>query len=292
MLQLATLATSTQYLAYYILEADECTEAALVPTGGASGSMGRWFDISAGTVGGTNGADAGDGTLDDSGMVEFLPGIWLCWIVFTTESVSAPTHVRCYLGNPDQSEDTSWTGDDDKGLYILHHQIEAGKWWTSPIRTTGATLTRSADVINASDTDWFNDDQGTFYFEVELQNLNGNHFVFELGPNSDRHFIYTSGSSFLYGIRVATVSQGNIGPSGGVINTPIKLAATYEAGNMIFATSFGTTATGTPASLPSAPTPFELAAQDPGSVELSGWMKKATYKPVVSTQAELEAMVA
>lgn len=63
---------------------------------------------------------------------------------------------------------TSYTGDGSNGIYLAHAQLEAGTEATSPIFTTGADATRSADSISITGsnfTSWFNATEGTILVE-------------------------------------------------------------------------------------------------------------------------------
>jgi len=73
--------------------------------------------------------------------------------------------------------------------YIAAPQIEAGSFPTSYIPTTGTALTRSADVASITGTNfssWYNQSEGSFYYEGAAHNnsLNGVRFVSGTHPRS------------------------------------------------------------------------------------------------------------
>jgi hypothetical protein len=107
-------------------------------------------------------------------------------------------------------------------------QIEVGSVSTSVIPTSGSTVTRQADdlVISGSDfTDFYNQSEGTFYVEsVPNENTSGS-FLFDLSfgnASTERLTIYNSGANQKVYIRTSGTTWGDniIGnrPAGGVIS--------------------------------------------------------------------------
>jgi len=65
------------------------------------------------------------------------------------------------------SQTSSFNGDGVSGLFLWGAQIEVGSYATSYIITSGATVTRSADVANNSgNAELFNDSEGVLYAEI------------------------------------------------------------------------------------------------------------------------------
>jgi hypothetical protein len=63
----------------------------------------------------------------------------------------------------------AYTGDGYSGVYIWGAQVEQGSFPTSYIKTTGSTVTRSADaskIANINTSEWFKQGEGTLFLEV------------------------------------------------------------------------------------------------------------------------------
>ena len=106
---------------------------------------------------------------------------------------------------------TNYQGDGTSGIYLWGAQLEAGAFATSYIPTTTTSLTRNADAVSMTGTnfsDWYNATEGAFL--VEVLSPKGNSFARALSINDNtpsneislqrnaatsRAFITTSGSS-------------------------------------------------------------------------------------------------
>ena len=67
----------------------------------------------------------------------------------------------------------SGTGDGVKGFYVWGAQVEAGAFATSYIPTTTTSLTRNADVVSMTGTnfsDWYNVGAGTWFIQTNARN--------------------------------------------------------------------------------------------------------------------------
>ena len=123
-------------------------------------------------------------------------------------------------------------------IYAWGAQVEAGSVATSYIPTSGSTVTRAADdlVITGSDFDFYNQSEGTFYVEsVPNENTSGS-FLFDLtkiSGESERLLIYNSGSNQKVYITTASSNWVDkiIGtrPAGGVLS---RVAISYETNNV------------------------------------------------------------
>jgi len=105
-------------------------------------------------------------------------------------------------------------------VYLWGAQLEAGSVATSYIPTSGSTVTRAADdlVISGSDfTDFYNASEGTFYVEAVPQdgiNEFPYYFEFSNGTTANRHHVYrngTSGNTYSVNISGSTLFNTPIG---------------------------------------------------------------------------------
>ena len=111
-----------------------------------------------------------DGTIsrDDSsiGSIEDVGNGWYrCIITFTTVSTSGATinPVVYLIDNVNATRAASMTGDDYSGIYVWGAQLEEGSFPTSYIKTSGASVTRSADnasITGENFSSWYRQDEG------------------------------------------------------------------------------------------------------------------------------------
>jgi hypothetical protein len=152
-LQTATISSSTTYTYSVFLKASERTRASL-QDGGGSNAIG-YFDLSNGTVVSTSGATAT--------ITNFGNGWYRCTITFTTGVAQITANCRVFLVNT--GTNISYTGDGTSGIFVWGAQLELGAFATSYIPTTTTSLTRNADVVTMTGTnfsDWYNQTEGTF----------------------------------------------------------------------------------------------------------------------------------
>jgi hypothetical protein len=115
-------------------------------------------------------------------------GWYRCSVINSTSAVA-----YSIAGYPDGYDPGAappkFVGDGTSGIYIWGAQVEVGSFPTSYIPTTGTALTRSADVASITGTNfssWYNQSEGSFYYEGAARNnpLNGLRFVSGTHPRS------------------------------------------------------------------------------------------------------------
>jgi hypothetical protein len=84
---------------------------------------------------------------------------------------------------------TTYAGDGTSGVLLWGAQLEEGSFPTSYIPTTGTALTRNADLASITGSNfssWYNQSEGSFYYEGAARNnpLNGLRFVSGTHPRS------------------------------------------------------------------------------------------------------------
>jgi len=92
-------------------------------------------------------------------------GIYRCIVTATAQSTGTPGFMN-FLQLYDGA--SSYTGTPGYGLYVWGRQFEAGAFATSYIPTTTTSLTRNADVVQMTGTNfssWYNASEGTFAAE-------------------------------------------------------------------------------------------------------------------------------
>jgi hypothetical protein len=128
---------------------------------------------------------------------------------------------------------------DSADILIWGAQAEAGSVATSYIPTAGSAVTRNADdlVISGSDFDFYNQSEGTFYVESELQRateVGFQPFLFDAdNGDANRVLLYNETAGDVLGlVRAAGAGyQINLGthPS---VNTLSRTAFSYKSNNL------------------------------------------------------------
>lgn len=123
-------------------------------------------------------------------------GFYQCEITYDMLSGATTPEARVILHN----NGDAYTGDGSSGVYIAHVQLEAGAEATTPIFTSGATATRSADdiaITGSNFTSWFNATEGTILVEGKTNRRYANANTFPRlcsfnggGTNDDMRLLY------------------------------------------------------------------------------------------------------
>ena len=173
-------------------------------------------------------------------------------------------------------------------------QWETGAFATSYIPTTTTSLTRNADVVTMTGTnfsDWYNASEGTFAALFSSNNTLGNGVeVRAASGNTD--FIRLARSNATAYVRVFSggVEQVSLLPAitGSSWSTGVNVAAAYKLNN--FAASASGTAPGTDNSgaVPVSPTNMFIGTSNAGAY-INGHMKKISYWPQRLINAEVQA---
>ena len=183
-------------------------------------------------------------------------------------------------------------------------QLEAGAFATSYIPTTTTSLTRNADVVAMTGTNfssWFNASEGTISCNVTLTSTPTTAAAFPrvltiagANPDTDEISIYTRtqgvGVDFglpFGGITTAGVSQANLNG----ISSPINnwgAAIAYKANDCAAAGSGTLLGTDNSVTLPAC-TQLLIMGQARFQPQPSGWVRKINYWPQRLTNAEVQA---
>jgi len=94
-------------------------------------------------------------------------GWYRCSVAFTPSNASGSLILLC-----DDTGSNTYTGDGTSGLFLWGVQTEAGAFLTSYIPTTTTSLTRNADVVTMTGTNfssWYNVGAGTWYIQTDAR---------------------------------------------------------------------------------------------------------------------------
>lgn len=176
--------------------------------------------------------------------------------------------------------------------------LEASTFASSPIITTGATVTRTAETASMTDMTWFNAATGTFLAETMLQSINTALPMHILsandGTNNERHTLRFASSTgaFQYVVVDGAATQANIGPTGTPpLNTALKTAYAYTANDFAGCrTGNATVATDSAGTLPTVDR-LQLGYQTAGE-HLNGHLRRVQYWQTRRSNADLQSLVA
>ena len=188
---LANGASSSTDFTYSIIAKKDDRDFILLKTviNGQSVTVNVWFDLANGVVGTqTNG----------TGKIESLAnGFYRCSASFSTDATATSLNVYAYLAGSDNSE--NYTGDGTSGVYIFASQLEQKSSATSYIKTSGTTISRTADSASLFNLDTNNivNDSGawTVFFELELLSNNSPSDKIALTDSTNTPRVYLYGSS-------------------------------------------------------------------------------------------------
>ena len=176
---------------------------------------------------------------------------------------------------------------------VQYAQIEAGSFATSWIPTTGATVTRAADVCSIATSAFpFNASEGTIVVKGLFPNNSSQIIQIDDGSGSNR-IAFTRSSGGLFnpfivsgGATVATLTQGAMSAS-----TPDRMAVSYALDNFASCLNGGSLVTDTSGAVPVSPTTLRLVATS-GGVSGAGWIQSFAYYPRRLANTQLAALTA
>jgi hypothetical protein len=189
-----------------------------------------------------------------------------------------------------------FAGDGTSGMYVWGLQLETGSFPTSYIPTSGATVTRAADVASMTGTNfssWYRQDEGSFLAKVKALSPTFQQSIFRAraASGSEEMRIQFSGSSALSNL------YSDAGASSGATRyTSLSLsshstffAAAYKQLNFAVAnaTQIVTNTTG---GVALSPVFTQADIGGLGGQVLSGTIARLTYYPVRLPDAQLQTI--
>lgn len=219
------------------------------------------------------------------GIKKFPNGWYLCWIVKTTTN----TTPLAIIGrvNPVNLETA----------YIWQADLQAGDSLASPIPTTTTSLTRSADSLTMTGTNfssWFNATEGAIIVDYDLTGLSGacNVISFGDGTGNNFHRILTyvgglNGKTLAAGV----VSSDLVAPAVSIGSTH-RAAYAYKTDDFALVSDGGTVLTDTLGTGNPTLTSADLGgiAAVGGLVEFFGHIRRVKYDNTRRSNADLQAL--
>jgi hypothetical protein len=199
---------------------------------------------------------------------------------------------------------TYWQILSTAGIYIWGAQLEAGVFATSYIPTVASQVTRAADAVSMTGTNfssWFNNEEGTFYIDSVFNSLGPAGYprlVAAVGSNPNFNeisiYTYTSGVGAGNGVTIGTVTvneteTAGINPGGQTIVNSTRAAVAYQVNNVGFSCLGLIGGTDTSATLPVCQE-LRIYGQARYQNQPTGTIKKIAYYPERLTNNQLQAM--
>lgn len=180
-------------------------------------------------------------------------------------------------------------------MAIYGCQVEAGSFATSYIPTTAGTLTRNADAVVMTGTNfssWYNNSEGTFVVSFQIPYATGiTRRAISVNDgtanNSIQVAVVNTNNQAYYEVRDSNVVQVSaLSGSGFTVGIPIRSAFAYKINDFAYA-AFGVAAgTDTSGTVP-AVTQMEIGAHV--GVAMNGWVSAINYYPSRLTNSEVSA---
>jgi hypothetical protein len=253
----------------------------------ASGEV--WFDLQNGVVGTQSGTATGQITPVGNG-----------WYRVTVARNLAASSFYGYVGFSNADNSTVCTVNATSGVFLWGAQVEDGSFATSYIPTVASQVTRSADLVVMTGTNfssWFRTNEGTLYAEADTipynASLSGGVGVFGFDNETTNNQIgvrYTTGGTVVAGY----VTVNGTFPSSGTqftANTGSNKFTIAYQGNVNVFDSAGSAVisnTGTYSSIQ--PMTRATIGFISGGNYLNGTVKKVAYYPLRLQNAELQGL--
>jgi hypothetical protein len=210
-------------------------------------------------------------------------GWYRCILTFTTTGTGS-TQVQV-------ARLSSGTGDGVNGWLVYGAQLEAGAFATSYIPTAGTSLTRNADVVSMTGTNfssWYNASEGTISVLVsDLKNTAAAALASLDFSNTNRMTLNAVGGDVLFAVRREAALQANIS-CGAYTSGQYQIVGAYKNNNFAAAANGNATTTDASGTIPTA-IKLSIGSYNTGNLTMTGYIKKLAYYPQRLVDNEVQA---
>lgn len=187
-----------------------------------------------------------------TGHARYFGNGW--WRVGLTRLNSDTVNRIFGIGLVDANNATSYTGDGSSGVLIWGAQLEVGNFPTSYIATEATQITRNADEVIMSGTnfsDLWNPTEGTIQAEIIPTELSTSAGIV-ISDNTADNFIRlaTASTSEQFAVTDTTTPQTSLDAGTPAVNTLARLAAVYKANDFALCMDGGTVVTDNSGTIP------------------------------------------
>jgi hypothetical protein len=178
-------------------------------------------------------------------------------------------------------------------VYFILMQAEQGAFPTSVIPNTGTSITRNADVVTMTGTnfsDWYNASEGAVFVQIFRGDATGSSrgaWRIDAGATNTGMDYRPYGSNNT--VNISGASQVDIYPGGGVANSVVRNVFGYKVNDFAAATNGGAAVTDTLGNLPTVNQMVIGGLSAATGQILCGHVQKMSYWPQRLTEAEIRA---
>lgn len=243
-------------------------------------TSGPMFNLTNGTVSSTGGFTAT--------ITPAANGFYRCTASFTASGTALLVSQILVFSSASTSD---YTGDGTSGIFIWGAQLEAGAFATSYIPTTTTSLTRNADVVTMTGTNfsgWYSSGAGAFQVATTPRTVTGVRPIIQADDASANNLIalrQNVADPELYIVSGGT-PQTQIDAGTVTANIAYKLCGTWATDNCSAAKDGAAAVTDLTATIP---TPTQLRIGNDGTNYGNMWVAKVNYWPQRVTNAETQA---
>lgn len=249
------------------------------------------FDLVAGSVG--TPAVFGTGFTLGTASIVSMPNSWYRVILTATSNTATTLGFECYVTN--DAYVISYAGD-GTGFYFWGAQLETGAFPTSYIPTTTTSLTRNADAVDMTGTNfsgWYNASEGTLFAEATtFSNAATDKFVANINNNGFPNRIlmnFTATNNFSASVVSNSVSQvSGTNGSSTTLNTPIKMCFATKLDNFAWSQSGVSPSTDVSGAMPVTVDRLWIGGANTTAF-LNGHMRQVKFWPQRLINAEVQA---
>lgn len=184
----------------------------------------------------------------------------------------------------------SYAGDPTKGLFVDCLQVETGAFATSYIPTTTTSLTRNADVVSMTGTnfsDWYNATSGAILARSRQSVVTGTRPSIYISDGTANNIISLRGLAANPELYIkATTDQAQIDAGTLTANSSFGLVGAWTTDNCAAAINGGAAVTDTSATIP---TVDQMLIGSDGTNYLNGQVERISYWPQRIINAEAQA---
>lgn len=257
-----------------------------VSFGGGADADGAFFNLANGTIGTV--AFGSTATITNAGN-----GWYMCTI---TRTLAAANYFGALAIHTANNQSLTWSANGTETIFIYGDQVEAGAFATSYIPTTTTSLTRNADVVTMTGTnfsDWYNASEGALSFEGSILADQGATTVdfsqISNGvSNSNIISLCMFGATATLFQVVNGTTQANIDLGTLAVGSVFKMTGAYKLDSFAGAINGGAAVTDVSGSIPTGMTQIGLGNRLGGGY-MNGHARRFMYWPQRLTNAEIQA---
>ena len=237
-------------------------------------------------------------TLEDSGTVigggnieSYANGWYRC---YGQTEVTGAGNAGFAIRLENSSTNSIYDGDGTSGFYIWGAQYELGSFPTSYIPTSGSAVTRSADNVSITGTnftDFYNASESTIFFESGIAPVNNSKYFTFYGSDSGGTELIESAAVSGPGANIFTYADSTVYSNISVTDasaTKLKFAAGIKLNDVNLAVNGTLGTTDDSATNPDAINKLIIGNYSSGNYYINTTIKRLTYYPERLSNAQLQ----